>query len=189
LPPPQNSLKSNNSSAAPNQKWPEGWSRWGGWKAKRIGKGTGFFRTHHDGKRWWLADPDGYAFWSAGLDCVRVDTTARFDCLETALAWLPDPKGEYRDIFRFVETSRGGGRYINYLAANMIRTFGPKEWHEKWADIALAEMRRLRFNTVGNWSEWEIAKQPQLPYVRPMHFRPNCSSARHRNRSPLWMRN
>jgi len=61
---------------ASNHTWPESFTRWGGWKAKRIDKGSGFFRMHHDGRRWWLLDPDGHAFWSAGLDCVRVNTSA-----------------------------------------------------------------------------------------------------------------
>ena len=43
----------------------EGFSRWGGWKERRV-DATGFFRTHHDGTRWWLVDPDGHLFWSSG---------------------------------------------------------------------------------------------------------------------------
>ncbi len=58
---------------APRETWPDEFSRWGGWKQKKLGEGTGFFRTQKSGGRWWLVDPDGYAFWSAGLDCVRVD--------------------------------------------------------------------------------------------------------------------
>jgi len=155
---------------APNHTWPDTFTRWGGWKALRLAKGAGFFRLHHDGKRWWLVDPDGYAFWSVGLDCVRVDTTANYELLEDALSWLPDPKGEFAEIY----TQRPGsaGKFINYLAANFIRTFGPQGWREKWARIALGELRRLGFNTVGNWSEWEYARQAQFPYVRPMSFRP-----------------
>jgi hypothetical protein len=53
---------------AAKQTWPEMFSRWGGWKEKKFGEGTGFFRTHYDGRRWWLVDPGGYAFWSAGLE-------------------------------------------------------------------------------------------------------------------------
>jgi len=156
---------------ASSQKWPDQFSRWGGWKVLRVGEGSGYFRTHHDGKRWWLVDPDGYAFWSAGLDCVRVDTTARYDGLETALSWLPDPEGEFSDAHGTGGGSRGG-KSINYLAANMIRAFGAREWRERWARIALAELKRLRFNTVGNWSEWSIARPAKVPYVRPMSFRP-----------------
>ncbi|MDQ5853226.1 MAG: hypothetical protein M3380_14370, partial [Chloroflexota bacterium] len=52
---------------APRQRWPTGFSSWGGWTGKRLAA-TGFFRTEHDGRRWWLVDPDGYVFWSAGQD-------------------------------------------------------------------------------------------------------------------------
>jgi hypothetical protein len=56
---------------------------------------------------------------------------------------------------------------INYLAANFIRTFG-SGWYDKWTAITLAEIRRLGFNTVANWSDWEIARAARFPYVRPL---------------------
>jgi hypothetical protein len=152
--------------SAPDRSWPSDFSRWGGWKSRKLGEGTGFFRTHNDGRRWWLVDPDGYAFWSAGLDCVRVDTDARFDGLETAVTWLPDPSGEFHDAY----SPGRGNKSINYLAANVIRAFGKDGWRDRWAQIALAEMKRLRFNTVGNWSEWEFPAKARFPYVRPMNF-------------------
>jgi hypothetical protein len=157
------------AAAAPAQTWPEGFSRWGGWSAQTF-EATGFFRTHHDGRRWWLVDPDGHPFWSAGQDCVRVDTTAAFDGLETALAWQPAADGEYAAIYRPGEG--GVPRSVNYLAANFIRAFGAEDWHDRWAEIALAELRRTGFNTVANWSEWEIARAAGFPYVRPIDFRP-----------------
>jgi hypothetical protein len=160
---------------AAGQKWPADFSRWGGWKAKKLGEATGFFRVQKDGGRWWLVDPDGFAFWSNGPDCVRVDCDARYDGLETALAWMPDPKGEFRDIFGARLGDAAGRRHINYLAANMIRTFGAKDWRDQWAQTALAELKRLRFNTVGNWSEWEFAQKAKFPYVRPLNFRASRS--------------
>lgn len=151
----------------PYAAFPDSFSRWGGWKGLRF-EGTGFFRTHHDGKRWWLVDPDGYAFWSAGLDCVRVDTEAAYDGLESALEWMPEPSGEYAAIYR----TAGGWmrRSINYLAANFIRAFGKEHWYERWAQIALAHLQRFGFNTVANWSDWRIAREAGFPYVRPLHF-------------------
>ncbi len=153
-------------AAAPAQRLPDGWSRWGGWTEKRF-EATGFFRTQHDGRRWWLVDPDGYAFWSAGQDCVRVDTDAAYAGLESALAWMPECEGPYAEVY----TDRGETPTINYLAANFIRAFGPETWHDRWAEIALAELRRTGFNTVANWSEWEVARAAQVPYVRPLHPR------------------
>lgn len=151
-------------AAAPQQTWPASFSRWGGSHDHRVAA-TGFFRTHHDGRRWWLVDPDGCLFWSAGMDCVRVDTAAGCAGLEPALTWTPDHDGPYNAIYRRAED---GVRAINYLAANFIRAFGPEAWREHWATIALAELRRLGFNTVANWSEWEIARAAGMPYVRPL---------------------
>jgi hypothetical protein len=150
-------------STAPDQRWPEEFSRWGGWTGRQV-EGTGFFRTHHDGDRWWLVDPGGYLFWSAGLDCVSVDTIAAYTGLEAALSWVPDPQGPYSAIY----TQQHGISGISYLAANLIRAFGPETWREQWAEIALATLRRLGFNTVGNWSEWRFARQAGFPYVRPL---------------------
>ena len=160
-------LKSRYENA--NHIWTEHMSSWGGWKARKLDDGTGFFRTHHDGMRWWLIDPDGYNFWSTGIDCVRVDTTANCYLLEDALAWMPDKNGEYKEIY----SDREGQLHINYLAANYIKSFGADGWREKWAKVALDELKRLRVNTVGNWSEWEFAGKANFPYVRPMSFRPN----------------
>jgi hypothetical protein len=155
---------------APSQKWPDTFTRWGGQTKNKLTKGSGFFKTHHDSKRWWLVDPDGYAFWSAGLDCVMVDTAAAYTQLESALTFLPSKEGDYADIFNKSEWANQ--TLINYLAANFIRTFGPEGWRKKWAEIALSELRRMRLNTVGNWSEWKFASEVRFPYVRPMEFKP-----------------
>jgi hypothetical protein len=153
-------------AAAPSQRFPSSYSRWGGWKERRV-EATGYFRTLQEGGRWWLVDPDGYLFWSAGLDCVEVDVDSAIDGLETALTWLPDSEGEFRDIY----SSRGRRHSVSYLAANLIRTFGAQSWYDNWSQITLAELRRLGFNTVANWSDWKIASQAEFPYVIPMPYR------------------
>jgi hypothetical protein len=148
------------SKNAGDQRWPENYSRWGGWRERKI-EATGFFQTHHDGKRWWLVDPDGHLFWSAGMDCVRVDTDAACDGLKPALEWVPDRDAGYADAL-----GRRGS--INYLAANFIREFGPAEWYLKWSEIAYSTLCRLGINTVANWSDWQVAKAVGFPYVRPL---------------------
>jgi hypothetical protein len=150
---------------APQQRWPEGFSRWGGDAGRKLTDGSGFFATHHDGRRWWLIDPDGHPFWSAGQDCVRADAAANIEGIESALPALP-----HADAV----THRGhtGATHANYLVANLIRAFGPEQWHAHWSAIALAELRRAGFNTVANWSEWKIASAARFPYVRPIEFAP-----------------
>ena len=151
-----------------NHQWPENMSAWGGWNEKRLDDGSGYFRVHKDEDRWWFIDPDGYYFWSTGIDCIRVDTTADYYLLEDALTWVPDKEGDYADMF----SEREGHAHINYLAANFIKTFGVQDWRSKWAKVAIDELKRLRCNTVGNWSEWEYASKARFPYVRPMSFKP-----------------
>jgi len=143
--------------------WPEDFSRWGGWKERTFGA-TGYFRTHHDGDRWWLVDPDGHPFWSAGMDCVRMHVDAACEGIEGALTWRPDEQ-EYAAACR-----DNHGRNVDYYTANFIRAFGDRH-REAWARIALGELRRLGFNTVANWSEWRIAAEAGFPYVRPLSLR------------------
>ena len=139
-------------------------SRWGGFTAGERFDATGFFRTHHDGRRWWLVDPDGHPFWSAGPDCVRVDVQSEFRGLERQLAWLPDRDGEFADAYD------GGGR-VSYLATNLIRAFGG-DWRDRWADLALGSLKSWGFNTVANWSDHAIARRAAFPYVKPMEGLP-----------------
>jgi hypothetical protein len=154
--------------AATDSKWPDAFSRWGGMSAKTapgLGPGTGFFRVQRDDKRWWLADPDGRPFWSAGIDCVNHDAGAKIDGIESAMAWLPPRDGQYAAAF-----GRRGPLIFNPLVANLIRAFGPNDWETSWGKIALSHLRRIGFNTAGNWSEWRVASAAGIPYVRPLQF-------------------
>jgi hypothetical protein len=147
---------------APNQHWPDHFSRWGGWKERHL-PASGFFHTRQDGGRWWLVDPDGHPFWSAGLDCVTPDTAANYEGLANALAWLPDRTGEFTAAFE-----NRPAEMVNYLKANFIRAFGADGWYAAWSEITLAELHRLGFNTVANWSDWRTAARAGIPYTRPL---------------------
>lgn len=46
-------------------------SRFGGWANGPQAEATGFFRTEQIDNRWWLIDPDGYRFLSAGVCSVH----------------------------------------------------------------------------------------------------------------------
>lgn len=152
----------NQLQEAETAEFPKSFSVWGGCREKKIHE-TGFFKTHHDGKRWWLVDPDGHLFWSAGLDCVRSYIQAQCRDIEQALAWLPESTGPYREVVT--------PEMVNHLGTNFIRAFGAEAWQENWAKIALGQMKNIGFNTVGNWSEWQIAREAKVPYVRPINFR------------------
>lgn len=50
--------------------------RFGGWSGKKF-KATGFFRTEHDGERWWLVTPRAYVDIFAPAFETQCDTAAR----------------------------------------------------------------------------------------------------------------
>ena len=165
----------NDFDSADQAQWPQTFSRWGGLYDQRLPP-TGFFGTHHDGRRWWLVDPDGHPFWSSGLDCVHtsIDHEVRYKTREmdltSALNWVPPRDGEFASIFGRNPYHHEDDREINFLAANFIRAFGADQWYEGWSAIALATLRRTGFNTIGNWSDEALAAGAGFPYVRPLEL-------------------
>ena len=53
-------------------------SQYGGWTGKRF-HATGFFHTTKQDGIWWLVDPEGYAFFSVGLNSVEPGVEASSD--------------------------------------------------------------------------------------------------------------
>ncbi len=162
---------------APKQTWPFTFSKWGGCKSRRV-KATGFFRTYHDGKRWWLVDPEGYLFWSSGADCVHgsIDNESKVETrymrLDRAHTELPSVMGPAGRCFRSNPWHGKDDREFNYLEANFVRAFGPERAYDHWISVAHGELRRLGFNTAGDWSDEYAAQREGTPYVRPLerHF-------------------
>ncbi len=138
-------------------------SKYGGWKARRF-KTTGFFRTEHDGKRWWLVDPEGYAFLSVGIDCMRSTSSGPVTGIEDLFGWLP---GKDDTIFRESVSGRETAKIIDFYKANLIRVFG-SEWKSRWSKMTADMLRNLNINTVGNWSEINFARENKLAYVLPL---------------------
>jgi len=139
-------------------------SKYGGWKEKRF-RATGFFRTEHDGRRWWLVDPEGYAFLSVGIDCMRSTSSGPVTGIEDLFEWLPrenDPK------FSEALTGREGMKNMDFYRTNLIRVFG-SDWKARWSRMTADMLRNLGINTVGNWSEISFARENKLAYVLPLN--------------------
>ena len=127
----------------------EKFSKWGG-DASRKWKATGFFRTERKDGRWWLVDPDGHPFWSAGMDCVRSHISGITDGIEAGV-----PK-QFRDE-----------KDVDFLSRNFERVFG-ENWKKTWDAMTPNLLREFGINTVGNWSDNKFASAARFPYVIPM---------------------
>ena len=65
------------------------WTPWGGNRGRKLTEGTGFFGRARADNRWYLTDPEGYAFFSLGCDCVTARCDARIDGVESLLEPVP----------------------------------------------------------------------------------------------------
>jgi hypothetical protein len=141
-------------------------SQYGGFKKIQF-EATGNFRTHNDGKRWWLVDPDGYAFISTGVDCISPFAAGPVEGMEDLFAPLEKELLDVKDAFI---VSRGK-KTVNWTVLNYYRAFG-KEWRNEWEKIAAYEVKRWGFNTIANWSNEDLARNSGIPYVIQMEQYP-----------------
>ena len=119
--------------------------RFGGWKEQTF-EATGFFHTHHDGKRWWLVTPDGHPFIAFGLNHFH---HAHWKASYNADHWLK-----------------------HFGAQEPL----DKQWRQGFRNEALALCQKLGINALGVNNEARAltnpiqgANPPQgaiLPYVR-----------------------
>ncbi len=149
----------------------ENWSQYGGWKEKKLTEGTGFFSSKKEDGRWWLVDPEGYAFFSVGPDCVVARSDCRIDGVEKWCDWLPakdDPVygGMYEIDKKWppIGDSRRTCTLFSFEQANLYRAFGA-DWYEKWKQMIPGQLRKYGMNTLANWSDYRILGTTGTPYV------------------------
>lgn len=143
------------------------WTQYGGWKSKKMTEGTGYFNKCKSDGRWWLVDPEGYAFFSVGPDCVGVGTDCRIDGIEKWLDWLPDREDpQYQECFQSHKATSQRRDYLSfdYGKANLIKAFG-EDWYEKWKGMIAGQLKHYGMNTLGNWSDSRLFGTIGLPYV------------------------
>lgn len=146
---------------------PSDYGRYGGWKGLTF-EASGYFRTEHDGERWWFVDPEGYALFSAGMDCIHPAETARLDGMEHLLPRPFQPGEAFGDAW-----GRGG---YSFGIANLIRAFGER-WRESWMELTELRMKAWGMNTIGNWSSDDFIRHSELPYVYPMNDYPETAGS------------
>jgi len=132
----------------------EGRNRFGGYMGIEF-EASGFFRVEHDGRRYWLVDPDGNAFISVGLDCVSIDGNANLNGIECLTSSLP-PKNEIGWT--------SDGRFFSWHKRNLYTAYG-EDWFNIWADKTKRRLEHWGFNTIGAWSDYEYIDRAKQPYV------------------------
>jgi hypothetical protein len=149
--------------------------RFGGWAGGPRLKATGFFRTEKVDGKWWLVDPDGYLFFSHGVDCVGHGGATGVEFRERYFSWLPakdDP--DFGEFWGRINWPAAHGFYkekehlpfdtFDFHRANARRKYGPG-WKRIGAELTHARMRTWGLNTIANWSNPEIYGMRKTPYT------------------------
>lgn len=132
---------------------PGKFSRFGGDLSNRLTEGTGYFALAKRGERYVLCDPEGYEFFSTGLDCVGIDGDCNLKGIRCLAGSLP-------------ETSPGWKRddFFSWHTHNLYQVFGD-EYYEKWCALTAARMKKWGFNTVACWSDIKFAEKYKMPHT------------------------
>ncbi len=125
-----------------------GLCRYGGWKERKE-QTTGFFHTARVDGRWWLVDPEGHLFFSAGMDCVRYTDRTRVAGREMLFEKIPPGSVDTADFYR----------------DNASLRYGEETFVSGWRTTMWRRLRSWGFNTVGNWSDPALFVHPQVPFV------------------------
>ncbi|MCC7374912.1 MAG: beta-galactosidase [Verrucomicrobiales bacterium] len=149
---------------------PPNWSRYGGWSGGPRLKATGFFRVTKHQDRWWLVDPEGYLFWSHGVDCVMM---LDFTPVEGREDWYQDFPGALPEFARYtVENAfclKGHyagkrPRSFSFAGANLARKYGT-QWSSVVPDVIHRRLRSWGMNTIGNWSSDQVTRRRRTAYT------------------------
>ncbi|WP_203567676.1 sugar-binding protein [Aestuariimicrobium ganziense] len=130
---------------------------------KKLGlTATGWFHVeNHDGRSV-LVDPAGNEFFSLGMNvfCSVGDTYTKVAGRESIYEWLPDGSDPKFDAGWRTSDKEDYSFYI----ANQVRKYG--SWDESaYCDREVQRAKKLGFNSVGGWSNLDLVRQHDMPYV------------------------
>ncbi|MDA0989243.1 MAG: beta-galactosidase [Verrucomicrobia bacterium] len=142
----------------------------GGWTAGPRFEATGRFRTAKVDDQWWLIDPEGYLFWSYGINCVNRGNSTPVTDREHYFSNLEFLTNTFADCWQAASWAPFGFYHnttyhaFDFTQANLQRKYGP-EWESRCADLAHIRLKSWGLNTIANWSDRRIYARQQTPYV------------------------
>jgi hypothetical protein len=152
-------------------------SRFGGWKNEDHRRtATGHFRVEKVDGRWWIIDPEGYLFWSHGVNSVNSAAATPVSEREHYFSELPQATSPFSRFYGENDLApqgdyRGYGTYrtYNHLQANLYRKYG-EDWAREYNKVTHDRFRSWGLNTIGNWSDPALCKMQRTAYTLPVHF-------------------
>lgn len=155
-----------------NNVGPTGRGKYGGWSDGPKMESTGFFRTQKYMGKWWMIDPEGYLFWSAGMNCVNSNSVQTgIEGRENYYEELPPNNGPTA-VFHYQSSWAPMGYYaenipysaFNFYQHNLYLKYGD-EWLNEFRNKVHQRFKSWGLNTIGFVSDVGAIQQRKTPYV------------------------
>ena len=134
-------------------------NKYGGWTNGPKLEATGFFRTEKVDGKWWMVDPEGRLFWSAGANCVSNNSV---------YTNIPGRENYFEDLPEFNNETKGiynkEGKAFNHYNYNLKRIFGD-DYIDDYRTLSHQRLASWGMNTIGFMSDNGMAAQQRTPYV------------------------
>ncbi|GAB1308880.1 hypothetical protein KH5_15630 [Urechidicola sp. KH5] len=136
------------------------WNKYGGFKSGPQFEATGNFRTEKIEGKWWIIDPEGYLFWSTGVNGAgKLEVATPYNKREHFFESIPKNDPASKKFFK--------KNSYYFGLQNLYKKYGSNA-EEKYMPVTLDRMKSWGLNTLGGWSNEAVAKQPKekkLPYT------------------------
>ncbi len=129
-----------------------------------------FFHVEKSGKRWFLVDPEGNAFFHLGICGFNPsDDFTYTEGRENLFEWLPPRTGEFSSAWH--ADSWWNQRAFSFYVANCVRKYGKPYDADVWAARMIDRVRTVGFTSAGAFSAVPKAfEEKSFPYIRSFGF-------------------
>ncbi|UQY33044.1 beta-galactosidase [Pseudomonas fulva] len=171
------------ANAKPKTNTTQGLDQYGGRTDLPRMKATGFFRTQKQDGRWHLVTPDGYAFFSLGVNAVnltdgRTYTQGRefmFTDLDFSNKKFTGHGDSRSDNGSQRDNTLNHGQWWDVYSQNIARTLG-NNYEQAWRKRTIERLKAWHFNTLGNWSDPALINEKRISYTVPISIYGNYNS-------------
>jgi len=150
---------------------PENRSKYGGWTGGPRQNATGHFRVEKINGKWWMVDPEGYLYWSHGVDRVTPSSSVTpLDNREYFYTALPEAGTPFAEFYTTHDTllypyyvKRGIKKTYDFSSSNLMRKYG-ENWRNKFGDMVHRRLMSWGLNSIANSSDRSICLMDRTPY-------------------------
>ena len=143
------------------------YNKFGGYKNDALkAEPTGRFRLDKIDGKWTFRDPDGYPFWSWGINCVNA-TGSGTTAVSGREKYFEKIDPEYivtSRLYNVVSGTHTQTQAVDFCARNFEKKYGKRTFAQK-AAFTGERLRAWGVNSTGSWSDERLALEAKIPFT------------------------